>query len=105
LIGGARPCMQGTGFFYQYNGKNFLVTARHCFTDRRWRTDEYLDRPVPPVTPTHVRMRLRLKPTSDVFDGNHLLSKEFCLRLVDEDLNPLIRYGSVTGQVAGVPCF
>jgi hypothetical protein len=89
LLGGAKPCMQGTGFFYRLNGRNFLVTARHCFTNRAWRTDEYLDPPVPCVTPTHVRMRLRLKPKSEEFDANHLLSVEFCLRLVDEDQNPL----------------
>jgi hypothetical protein len=86
LKGGAKHCMQGTGFFYRLDGRNYLVTARHCFTQRAWRTDDYLD---PPVTPTHVRMRLRLKPKSETFDAAHLLSVEFCLRLVDEDQNPL----------------
>jgi Trypsin-like peptidase domain len=86
LLGGAKHCMQGTGFFYRLNRRNFLITARHCFTGRAWRTNEYLE---PPVTPTHLRMRLRLKPKSENFDANQLLSVEFCLRLVDEDCNPL----------------
>lgn len=89
LLGGAKPCMQGTGFFYKYNGRYFLVTARHCFTNRAWRSNRYLDPPVPPTTPTHVRLRLRMKPEGETFDGNHLLSQEFCLKLIDEDENPL----------------
>lgn len=83
---GVQPCKQGTGFFYRFGGRNFLVTARHCFTDRAWRTNEYLK---PPVTPTHLSMRVRSRPSSGVLDADHLRFIDFCLHLVDEDENPL----------------
>ena len=83
---GVKACTQGTGFFYRFEGRNYLATARHCFTDRAWRTNEYLE---PPVTPTHLTMSVRTKPSSEALDANHLGVVDYCLKLVDEDENPL----------------
>jgi hypothetical protein len=86
LRAGVKRCTQGTGFFYRFEERNYLATARHCFTDRAWRTNDYLE---PPVTPTHLMMRVRTKPDSGTLDANRLGFIDFCLKLVDDDENPL----------------
>jgi hypothetical protein len=84
-----RVCMRGTGFFYRIDGADFLVTARHMFTHRAWRTNDWLD-DVHSVTPTYARIQLRVEPEGEKFDAERLQFVDFLFPLVDgEDENPV----------------
>jgi hypothetical protein len=83
-----RVCMRGTGFFYRIDKADFLVTARHVFTQRAWRTNDWLDPPIQSVTPTYVRLQLRAAPEGGTFDAEKLDYIPYAIPLVDDDENP-----------------
>lgn len=83
-----RVVMRGTGFFYRIEGAPFLVTARHMFTTRAWRTNSWMPHPVHAVTPTAMRIHLRVATPSGEFDAEKLQYVDFVVPLVDTEGNP-----------------
>ena len=82
-----RVVMRGTGFFYRIEGAPFLVTARHMFTTRAWRTNSWMPHPVHAVTPTAMRIHLRVATLGE-FDAEKLQYVDFVVPLVDTEGNP-----------------
>ncbi|MEE6167673.1 MULTISPECIES: trypsin-like peptidase domain-containing protein [unclassified Mycolicibacterium] len=55
----------GSAFVYEVDGQNYIVTARHNFTGRHWRTGGYLGKI--PTEPTHIRYALLPKELATGF--------------------------------------
>lgn len=95
---------KASGFFYEVNEQQYLVTARHCFTGQHWETDEWLSKSYT-VAPTHVAIGFRsAMPDGGYKQGQTVAIQQFLIKLIDEAWQPVWlehpRYGASVDAAA-----
>ncbi len=84
------PAGTGSAFFYRFEGKLYIVTARHCFSARNWETGDYLPGSHS-VEPTHLALLLRRRPPGGRWDlrGSGAPAARMLIPLLDQDGTPI----------------
>ncbi|KKF01467.1 trypsin-like peptidase domain-containing protein [Mycolicibacterium obuense] len=95
---------KASGFFYEVNEQQYLVSARHCFTGQHWESGKWLSNTYT-VAPTHVAIGFRSAvPAEGLKQGQTVAIHQFLIRLIDEAWQPVWlehpRYGASVDAAA-----
>jgi hypothetical protein len=91
----------GSGFFYRVDGRDYLVSARHIFSNRSREMNEFLNSPS--VEPTYVRVRFRDRPPTGGYTSEVPVNIGYVqYRLLDEESNPFWVEHSAYGRLLDV---